>query len=153
MRRHLSKQDELHHQAARQKEQAHTLLKDAESVEERHGLMRQIIQADQIKRQAKEHDGSWDCTICKASQPKGRHIAVQVAGILAHRGQMKRADDDQERAEGEYLDLPPLVKDYPATHRPYLYICQDCAILAGIVTQAELETGRRQDDLNGASNA
>jgi hypothetical protein len=148
MRRHLSQQDELHHRAASDKRTAIEQLKDAESAEHRHTLMRQIVKAHSIKRAAEAHDGSWECTICKATSPKGKHVAVQVAGVLAHRGQAERAPDDPEGAESPVVDLPPLVKDYPATLRPYLYICHDCAIAAGIVTADELETGRRKDDIN-----
>lgn len=111
--------------------------------------MKQIIQADDLKRRAEAHDGAWDCSTCHETYPKGKHVAVQVAGILADRGQVERSADDPERGESAMLDLPPLVKDYPGTHRPYLYLCHDCAINAGIVSQAELETGRRQDNLNG----
>ncbi|HKQ09532.1 MAG TPA: hypothetical protein VJ464_30705 [Blastocatellia bacterium] len=109
--------------------------------------MRQIIQADRLHDEARAHDGSWQCSFCKQTNPKGKHISVPVAGVLAERGQAKRADDDPERDEGEFVALPPLVKDYPTTHRPYLYLCHECGIACGVVTEKELATGRREDDL------
>jgi hypothetical protein len=150
MRRHLSEQDALHHQAATNKRQAIGQLIDAETTEHRHTLMRQIIQSDAVKRQAEAHDGSWDCSFCKVSNPKGKHVAVKVGGVYACRGKAERAADDPERAESANVDLPPLVKDYPVTHPLYLYLCHECALAAGVVTREELETGRRQDDLNHA---
>lgn len=148
MRRHLTERDATHHRAARNKQRLVERMAQPMDAKSRRALHREHEEAERLREQAEAMGGEWECSLCHRQQAEGKHISVQISGILAHRGKAKRKKSDPLIAEGKFYDLPPLVKDYPADKRPYLYCCQRCAIRVGIVTREELAAGLRRDNLD-----
>lgn len=125
MRRFLHEKDEANHQRLK----LHDELKHAANAEHALGIVEQIKSAEETHEKATEDS---PCSFCKKNIEAGRHVAVQINSIYANAG-------------------IPLIKDFPeaiAYQRPHFYLCFQCAIDHGVVTQNELDTGRREDNLN-----
>lgn len=125
MRRFLHEKDEINDRRLK----LHDELKHAVNADHGASIVDRISEAEEEHARATEDA---PCSFCGRNIEPGRHVAVQVNSIYANAG-------------------TPLIKDYPqriAYQRPHFYACFQCAIDNQIVTQKELDTGRREDNLN-----
>lgn len=119
MRIHLHEKDATNHRRL----MIHNELKDVQDSAHLASI------SNRLKTAEKEHEAADDtalCSFCSSPIPFGQHVSIAIECILVPGAAV------------------PLVKDYPASHRPHFYTCFDCALKHGVVTQKELDTGRRE---------
>jgi hypothetical protein len=122
MRRHLTEREAAKSGAAHRKAFA---LKQTDADSE--WVAGELAAVDAARNSADELADDWKCTKCKKDFPnENNQVSVQVNQVTYPRGESQ-----------------PLIKDYPLTSRPHLYLCVPCALNMEIITQSEVDTGIR----------
>jgi hypothetical protein len=133
MRTYFTKRERDLNESMRKRQEVIDTVAKATDVASCKPLHKQIEHHTRVIEKAIKERGTgadlWQCSSCDEHFPVGYHVVAEIGCVIGNRGTYR-----------------PIIKDVDKSRPiPTLYLCYDCAIDLGVITQQELDRAIKEE--------